>query len=500
MEILRMKYFRVGGLTGSGWQGMCAGLQLKRVESNTSVRLKRAQPDVKFAEWIRRCGEDDILLIGFDTPATSISAALNAGRDADQALTQWVEEAGAALAMVEANPHRVHLVSVSAAFLEPEELVGALALRTGLTFSTRKAPAPRAGHLLYWDFGERLTRGSAAALEHLENLRAGGLLSGSEGEPRSAAFKEAAAHHRLAQLARRATLDKLKRALAGVARSELGFATAARSLKGRAEGSDGELDALYDATTGLFECLEARSKVEQRAKAIVERDKASAQSALAAAEAEAASLERTCKDLNQNLAVTQETAAQRLAMLTEQQKLAAESALAQAAFDVAAMDVASAEADAEFFREAFELIVEDLASEVSIGPAAKRDWPTSSPVPQRQSALAQVPDSPSLSQKGILRWLTVVGDYWVVRRSPLFNRDWYRKRYPDLDGNRYLLLHYLLHGGAEGRSPSPFFCSQQYLDYYGDVRACQVNPLAHYLRIGRKEGRLAFPTAEVSRS
>lgn len=58
-------------------------------------------------------------------------------------------------------------------------------------------------------------------------------------------------------------------------------------------------------------------------------------------------------------------------------------------------------------------------------------------------------------------------------------------------------LHYLLHGGTEGRDPSPYFSSRWYLEAYPDVKAAGLNPLVHYLRYGRKEGRLIKPNYQV---
>ncbi len=51
-------------------------------------------------------------------------------------------------------------------------------------------------------------------------------------------------------------------------------------------------------------------------------------------------------------------------------------------------------------------------------------------------------------------------------------------------------LHYLRHGGFEGRDPGPNFSNTLYLDTYEDVKASGINPLVHYLTTGRKEGRV----------
>ena len=77
-----------------------------------------------------------------------------------------------------------------------------------------------------------------------------------------------------------------------------------------------------------------------------------------------------------------------------------------------------------------------------------------------------------------------------IKASFLFDADWYLDRYRDVrDAGIDPALHYLVHGGVEGRDPSPSFSSSWYLDTYEDVRAARINPLLHYLLHGRSEGR-----------
>lgn len=45
-----------------------------------------------------------------------------------------------------------------------------------------------------------------------------------------------------------------------------------------------------------------------------------------------------------------------------------------------------------------------------------------------------------------------------IEASPLFDADWYRKRYPDAgDASLDPALHYIVAGAAEGRRPHPLF-------------------------------------------
>jgi glycosyltransferase involved in cell wall biosynthesis len=80
-----------------------------------------------------------------------------------------------------------------------------------------------------------------------------------------------------------------------------------------------------------------------------------------------------------------------------------------------------------------------------------------------------------------------VGFVW---RNPLFDREWYLTRYPDvrrhnMDAER----HYRRHGVRERRNPNALFETAWYLATYPDVAANGINPLDHYLLFGAGEGR-----------
>ncbi len=79
----------------------------------------------------------------------------------------------------------------------------------------------------------------------------------------------------------------------------------------------------------------------------------------------------------------------------------------------------------------------------------------------------------------------------LLQQSPFFDQDWYTSRNTDI-GEVDALVHYLYHGGFEGRAAGPLFDSRRYLDAYPDVLRADVNPLVHYLRSGQKEGRTPF--------
>jgi hypothetical protein len=72
-----------------------------------------------------------------------------------------------------------------------------------------------------------------------------------------------------------------------------------------------------------------------------------------------------------------------------------------------------------------------------------------------------------------------------VRKSGLFDADWYTARYGDVARSGIdPLLHYVRYGGFEGRDPNPDFDSDWYRRMYGDVIGDDVNPLIDYIRSG----------------
>jgi hypothetical protein len=77
---------------------------------------------------------------------------------------------------------------------------------------------------------------------------------------------------------------------------------------------------------------------------------------------------------------------------------------------------------------------------------------------------------------------------------PLFDARYYLEKNPDVRNSRWPpLLHFLLWGGFEGRSPHPLFDPKWYTDQYPDAGFCGLNPLQHYIRFGWREGRNPHP-------
>ena len=80
-------------------------------------------------------------------------------------------------------------------------------------------------------------------------------------------------------------------------------------------------------------------------------------------------------------------------------------------------------------------------------------------------------------------------DYEEVRKTGLFDPEYYAKTYPDLAArNIDPLVHYLEEGAREGRNPSPDFDGAFYLEQCRQRGEQPSNPLLHYLRIGAARG------------
>ena len=81
------------------------------------------------------------------------------------------------------------------------------------------------------------------------------------------------------------------------------------------------------------------------------------------------------------------------------------------------------------------------------------------------------------------------GDYGAIRRSGLFDPEYYLATYPDVaDRNLDPLVHYLEEGARQGRNPHPDFDSAFYLEQCRQRGEQPQNPLIHYLRLGMARG------------
>lgn len=117
----------------------------------------------------------------------------------------------------------------------------------------------------------------------------------------------------------------------------------------------------------------------------------------------------------------------------------------------------------------------------------------------RAKALRQIELVLSLPLKKIRTNRRIKEDLSLIQSSGLFDEAWYLANNPDLTNKAKAnpVRHYLLSGGFERRDPGPSFCSGWYLDTYNDVKISGINPLVHYLELGREEGRMAQSLDQV---
>ena len=76
----------------------------------------------------------------------------------------------------------------------------------------------------------------------------------------------------------------------------------------------------------------------------------------------------------------------------------------------------------------------------------------------------------------------------LILDSGLFDPDWYASQYAVEGGAAKAVAHFLKSNGKY--DPSPIFSCQAYFSDNSDVRKAGLNPLLHYLRFGKEEGRV----------
>ena len=82
-----------------------------------------------------------------------------------------------------------------------------------------------------------------------------------------------------------------------------------------------------------------------------------------------------------------------------------------------------------------------------------------------------------------------VDDYTAILYSGLFDEEWFSNFY-SLDKSSVNLVKYYFDDYLNyGLNPSPDFDSMWYLEKYDDVKKSGMNPFAHYIKHGKKEGR-----------
>lgn len=114
------------------------------------------------------------------------------------------------------------------------------------------------------------------------------------------------------------------------------------------------------------------------------------------------------------------------------------------------------------------------------------------------SAILDTPEERSRTSTASMRSSSYEEDRTQVLTSGFFDAGWYSIQYPDVNGSGMdPLEHFLTIGKAEARSPGPNFDASRYLQVNEDVARAECDALLHYIRYGRNEGRQRYAHAEV---
>lgn len=90
--------------------------------------------------------------------------------------------------------------------------------------------------------------------------------------------------------------------------------------------------------------------------------------------------------------------------------------------------------------------------------------------------------------------ITTVSSAERITTSGLFDELWYQHRYPEVaDSGLSAIEHFIKFGADKGYSPSELFDTRWYLQTYADVAEGTINPLLHYILYGKAEQRHCLP-------
>ncbi len=140
------------------------------------------------------------------------------------------------------------------------------------------------------------------------------------------------------------------------------------------------------------------------------------------------------------------------------------------------------------------------ASVPPTGPSKKEapesPWPA--PLFDRDYYLSKNPDVAALGIDPLHHFLEVGA---AAGRNPnaLFDVQYYLQENPEvIESGMNPLQHFVRSGSAQGRKPNPLFDPIYYLNQNPDVSASEKNPLAHFLEFGANEGRWPNPLFDTA--
>lgn len=116
----------------------------------------------------------------------------------------------------------------------------------------------------------------------------------------------------------------------------------------------------------------------------------------------------------------------------------------------------------------------------------------------REYYLSQLGGTDALKGMSPLRHYVLHGDAQGLSPSPLFDPGYYDSQHAERRGiNR--LLHYGLVARFRGQSPTPWFDPEYYVQSNADVAGSHIDALVHFQRWGWREGRSPLPGMDMHR-
>lgn len=94
-----------------------------------------------------------------------------------------------------------------------------------------------------------------------------------------------------------------------------------------------------------------------------------------------------------------------------------------------------------------------------------------------------------------MRYHELSNEKLLIAESELFDERFYIN-WNGVNSTVDAVDHYLTSGWKLNFDPSPHFSTEFYLKVNDDVRRLSLNPLVHYLKYGRTEGRMPLPTSD----
>lgn len=88
-----------------------------------------------------------------------------------------------------------------------------------------------------------------------------------------------------------------------------------------------------------------------------------------------------------------------------------------------------------------------------------------------------------------------------LEEQEFIDPEWYERQYPNFredvlhEWEKNAVQHYMKYGWKKGYNPGPDFDTEAYFAHYANVKKENMNPLYHYVKHGKKEGRVKFKVA-----